>query len=127
MNPKLTISADTVHIQFLAAPIDHIATPEIVVDYDLEGNPVGFEAFDFKTPPWGEIAQFDTPQIRAVFTPEDNAMSVRFEKNPHSSDQETLAAEFGLSITDQLVSIKFNYIRGNAARKHRTAKGWKLQ
>lgn len=127
MTPKVTIGADTVLVEFLAAPTDHVDTFEIVADYDLEGNPVGFEAFDFKTPPWGETTRFDTPQLRAAFTPEDNAMAVWFGTNPHSSDQETLDAEFGFSVTGQLVSAKFTYVRGEAARKHREAKGWKLR
>lgn len=124
MSPEVTINLDTVHATFSDEPADHVEIFEIVADYDLEGNPVGFEAFDFKSPPWGEINRLDTPQLTASFDFNDNALAVWFKKDPRSRDQEVLDAEFGFSKNGRLVFVKYKYQLGAAAKSHREARGW---
>lgn len=121
MSPKVRVSTDTVHVSFSDESADHVEVYEIVADFDLEGNPVGFEAFDFKSPPLGRANRIDTRQLSASFVPDENALAVWFVKDPRSSDQETLEAEFGFSKNGPLVFVKYKYQRGSAARKHKEA------
>lgn len=118
------VDSNTVTVEFSDEPAERFDIFEIVADYDLEGNPVGFEAFEFKSPPWGESIRLDAPQLTASYLAEDNALAVWFKKNPHSSDQETLEAEFGFSKTNTLVFVKYKYERGAAAKRHQEARGW---
>ena len=122
MSLKIAIGPDKVRVSFSDEPADKIATYEIVADSDLEGAPVGFEAFDFKSPPFGKETRLETAQLRASFTPEDNALAVWFKTDPRSSDQETLQARFGFSKKGTLVSAEYDYQRGAAARKHNEAR-----
>lgn len=121
MSQKVIVTSDTVHVWFSDESADHVDVYEIVADFDLEGNPVGFEAFDFKSPPLGDIARLDAPHLTASFVPEDNALAVWFMKDPRSSDQEVLDAEFGFSKMGLLIFAKYRYQRGAAARKHKAA------
>lgn len=50
----LTVDPRAVNVLFSDEPAERFDVFEIVADYDLEGNPVGFEASDFESPPWGE-------------------------------------------------------------------------
>lgn len=124
MSPKMMVDSSTVTVEFSDEPAERFDVFEIVADYDLEGNPVGFEAFDFNSPPWGESTRLDTPQLTASYVAEDNALAVWFKKDPHSSDQETLEAEFGFSKKNTLVFVKYKYERGAAAKKHQESRGW---
>lgn len=121
MTAKATITNDTVLVSFSDDAIDRTETFEIVADYDLEGDPIGFEAFDFKRPPLRQpIRQID-PYFKATHDSESNALAVWFKKT-NSSDQETLDAEFGFSNGGLLVFAKYTYLRGEAARKHSNVK-----
>lgn len=124
MSPEVTITMDSVHVSFFDEPATRAEMFEIVADYDLEGNPVGFEAFDFKSPPLGEINRLDTPQLIASFDSDENALAVWFKEDPRSRDQEVLDAEFGFSKNGRLVFVKYMYIRGGAAKSHSEARGW---
>jgi hypothetical protein len=119
---KLTITSDTVQIFFSEDPVERIETLEIVADYDLEGNPVGFESLDLKTPPWGENRRLVTGEIKASFDSDEKAISVWFKKDPRSRDQEVLDAEVGFAKSGILVFVKYVFERGGAARKHKEAR-----
>lgn len=121
MTQKVAVSPNAVHVEFSDEPADHVEVYEIVADFDLEGDPVGFEAFVFKSPPFGDVNRLETTQLRASFVPEDDALSVWFKKDPRPSDQEVIDAEFGFSKNGLLVFAKYGYERGAAARKHKEA------
>lgn len=121
MTQKVVISPKTVHVAFSDEPAHHVEIYEIVADFDLEGDPVGFEAFDFKSPPFGDVNRLETSQLKASFVPEENALSVWFKRDPRPSDQQVINAELGFSIKRLLVFVKYSYERGEAARKHKEA------
>lgn len=123
MIPKATVGRDAVEVLFSSEPAVKVEKFEIIADFDLEGAPIGFEAFGFKSPPLGETSRIDSPPLVASFAAEENALAVWFEKNPHSSDQEELEAELGFSQNGTLVFTRYKYQRGAAANRHRKARG----
>ncbi|UPT73176.1 MAG: hypothetical protein M0D55_14950 [Elusimicrobiota bacterium] len=115
----VTDNSVELHVEGLVA--QSVEIKNIVVDYNLLGDPVAIEAFDFKRCPFSSDEVVDASGVRLSFDASVNAAWIVLRKERSSSDQEELDAEFGFDSTGRMAYVKFDYEKGRAAAAHRKA------
>lgn len=122
MSIRVDITERSVELRVEGVEVHDIQMKDVIVDYDLLGDPVAIEAFDFKKCPFLSDEIIGPDGIRLSFDSSTQAVWILLRKG-RSSDQEELEAEFGFDRAQILAHVKFSYEKGRAAAVHKQMKG----